>query len=134
LTAAAVALTALYWTARVALSDWVFLEWNAQAIRRAVRLAPGNAEYYSGWAEIEPGRAVTALETAVALNPASSLLRVELGQAAEAKGDYPKAEASLLRAVAMNNNFAPRWVLSDFYFHRPLPTTMFRRSSTIAGS
>lgn len=118
LTAAAVALTALYWTARVALSDWVFLEWNAQAIRRAVRLAPGNAEYYSGWAEIEPGRAVTALETAVALNPASSLLRVELGQAAEAKGDYPKAEASLLRAVAMNNNFAPRWVLSDFYFHR----------------
>ena len=118
LTAAAVALTALYWTARIAASDWVFLEWNAQAIRRAVRLAPGNAEYYSGWAEIEPDRAVTALETAVALNPASSLLRIELGQAAEEKGDYAKAEASLLRAVAMNNNFAPRWVLSDFYFHR----------------
>jgi tetratricopeptide (TPR) repeat protein len=118
LTAAAVALTALYWTARVALSDWVYLEWNAQAIRRAVRLAPGNAEYYSGWAEIEPDRAVTALEMAVALNPANSLLRIELGQAAEEKGDYRKAEASLLRAVEMNHNFAPRWVLSDFYFHR----------------
>ena len=118
LAAAATALTALYWTARVALSDWVFLEWNAQAIRRAVRLAPGNAEYYSGWAEIEPDRAVTALEMAVALNPASSVLRIELGRAAEEKGDYRKAEASLLRAVEMNNNFAPRWVLSDFYFHR----------------
>ena len=118
MTAAAVALTALYWTARVALSDWVFLEWNAQAIRRAVRLAPGNAEYYAGWAEIEPDRAVAALETAVALNPASSVLRIELGRAAEEKGDYPKAEASLLRAVEMNNDFAPRWVLSDFYFHR----------------
>jgi tetratricopeptide (TPR) repeat protein len=118
LTAAAVALTALYWTARVALSDWVFLEWNARAIRRAVRLAPGNAEYYAGWAEIEPDREVAVLETAVALNPASSVLRIELGQAAEEKGDYPKAEARLLEAVEMNNNFAPRWVLSDFYFHR----------------
>ena len=118
LAAAAVALTALYWTARVAVSDWLFLEWNARAIRRAVRLAPVNAEYYSGWAEIEPERAVTVLEMAVALNPASSELRIELGRAAEGKGDYAKAEASLLRAVEMNHNFAPRWVLSDFYFHR----------------
>jgi tetratricopeptide (TPR) repeat protein len=83
-----------------------------------VRLAPGNAEYYSGWAKIEPNSAVPALEMAVALNPASSLLRIELGRAAEEKGDYPKAEASLRQAVEMDNSFAPRWVLSNFYFHR----------------
>ncbi len=118
LTAAAVALTALYWTARLARADWLFLEGNPQSIQQAIRLAPGDPDYYSGWAQTEPDRAVDVLEKAVALNPINSSLRIELGLAAEEKGDFRKAEASLREAMRLNTSFAPRWALSDFYFHR----------------
>jgi len=118
LAATVIMATGLYWTLRIELSDWVYLKWNPRAIRRAVSLAPGNPEYYLGWSEIEPDRAVVALEKAAELSPANSTLWIELGQAAEEKGDYGKGEASLLHAMQLDNNFAPRWVLSDFYFHR----------------
>ena len=118
LAATVIMATGLYWTLRIELSDWVYLKWNPKAIRRAVALAPGNPEYYRGWSEIEPDRAVAALGKAVELSPANSTLWIELGQAAEEKGDYRKGEASLLHAMQLDNNFAPRWVLSDFYFHR----------------
>ena len=110
--------TGLYWTVRIELSDWVYLKWNAKTIRRAVALAPGNPEYYRGWAEIEPEGAVAALEKAVELSPGNSILWIALGEAAEEKGDYRLGEASLIHAMELDNNFAPRWVLSDFYFHR----------------
>ncbi len=118
LTAAAVALTALYWTARLARADWLFLEGNPQSIQQAIRLAPGDPDYYSGWAQTEPDRAVDVLEKAVVLNPINSSLRIELGLAAEEKGDFRKAEASLREAMRLNTSFAPRWALSDFYLHR----------------
>jgi tetratricopeptide (TPR) repeat protein len=110
--------TALYWTIRLSRADWLFLNGNPQSIQQAIRLAPGAPDYYSGWAQAEPDRAVDVLEKAVALNPINSSLRIELGLAAEEKGDFRKAEASLLEAMRLDTSFAPRWALSDFYLHR----------------
>jgi tetratricopeptide (TPR) repeat protein len=118
LLALAALLTALYWTIRVAWSDWAFREWNPQSIRRAIRLAPGSPNYYRGWAEIEPAVAVAALEKAATLNPVNSDIRIELSTAAEAKQDYRNAEASLLKAVELDKTFAPRWTLADYHFRR----------------
>ena len=110
--------TALYWTVRLARADWLFLKGNPQSIQQAIRLAPGNPDYNSGWAQTEPDLAVDVLEKAVALNPINSSLRIELGLAAEEKGDFRKAEASLREAMRLDTSFAPRWALSDFYLHR----------------
>lgn len=115
----AVALVAaLYWTVRLARADWAYQEGNRNAIRRAVRLAPTNPDYYSAWAQIEPEQAIMALERAVELNAASAGLRVQLALAAEATGDFRKAEANLLEAVRLDRTFAPRWMLSEYYFRR----------------
>jgi tetratricopeptide (TPR) repeat protein len=110
--------TALYWSVRLARADWLSLTGNSQLIQQAIRLSPGAPDYYTVWAQAEPDRAVDALEKGVALNPVNSSLWIELGLAAEEKGDFVKAEASLLEAMRLDTSFAPRWALSDFYFHR----------------
>jgi tetratricopeptide (TPR) repeat protein len=109
---------AFYWTVRFERADWLYLKGSRQSIQEAIRLAPGNPEYYGGWAQVEPDRAVEVLEKAVALNPLDSSLRIQLGLAAEERGDFRKAEASLIEATRLNTGFAPRWMLSDFYLHR----------------
>jgi tetratricopeptide (TPR) repeat protein len=118
LAALAVAATALYWTVRFERADWLYLKGTSPSIQQAIRLAPGNPEYYHGWALAEPDRAVEILEEGVALNPVNPSLRIELGVAAEAKGDYGMSEARLLEATRLHTGFAPRWALSDLYFHR----------------
>jgi len=97
---------ALYWTIRLSRADWLFRTGNPQFIQQAIRLAPGNPDYYSGWAQREPERAVDILEKGVALNPIHSSLRIELGLAAEEKGDFRKAEASLLEAMRLDKKVA----------------------------
>lgn len=109
---------ALYLADRVAYADWLFGKGDAASIRQAIRLAPGTAAYYSSLAQAEPGRAVEILEKAAALNPLDSSLRLDLGAAAERRGDFPKAEASLLTAARLDPGFAPSLALSGFYFRR----------------
>jgi hypothetical protein len=109
---------ALYWTLRIEQADWHFVKGDAASIRRAIQLAPGTAEYYSGLAEAEPDHAVEVLREAAALNPQNGSLRVELGVAEERAGDFATAEARLLEAARLDRGFAPRSALSDFYFHR----------------
>src|ERR1017187_4886040 len=110
--------TAMYWIVRLARADWLFLTGSPQSIQQSIRLAPGTPDYYSGWAQVEPDRAVDVLEKGVALNPINSSLWIQLGLAAEENGDFRKAEADLLEAMRLDTSFAPRWVLSDFYFRR----------------
>lgn len=110
--------TALYSTIRLQRADWLFVKGDAASIRHAIRLAPGNAEYYSALAQAEPDRAVAILQEAVSLDPRNAGLLVELGLAAEQQGDFRGAEASLLEATRLDTGYAPRWALSDFYFRR----------------
>ena len=37
---------ALYWTVRLEQADWLFIKGDAASLRQAIRMAPGNAEYY----------------------------------------------------------------------------------------
>ena len=58
------------------------------------------------------------MERAVALNPLSSSIWITFGRLAEEQKDFPRAEGCLLRAVALDKTFAPRWLLSEYYFRR----------------
>jgi len=107
-----------YWTVRIAVADWMFRLGTPPSIRRAIRLAPGNADYLGGLAQVEPAGAVGDLRMAAALSPADAGLRIELGLACEEHGDFPQAEASLLQAVRLDRTFAPRRMLAEFYFRR----------------
>jgi hypothetical protein len=109
---------ALYWTIRLQHADWLFVRGDTVSLREAVRLAPENAEYAGVLAQSEPARAVAILRTAAARNPRNSSVRIQLGLAEEQLGDFGPAEAHLLEAARLDTGFAPRWALSDFYFHR----------------
>src|ERR1017187_2075389 len=100
--------TAMYWIVRLARADWLFLTGSPQSIQQSIRLAPGTPDYYSGWAQVEPDRAVDVLEKGVALNPINSSLWIQLVLAAEENGDFRKAEADLLEAMRLDTSFAPR--------------------------
>ena len=113
-----VALVGAYWSMRLAWSDWVYRDDTPQAIRRAIRLAPGNPDYYRELAALDAAGSVAALEEAARVDPLNSGIRIELGLAAESAHDFHKAEASLLDAVRLDKTFPPRWTLSEFYFRR----------------
>src|ERR1039457_5228677 len=80
-----------YWSARWALADYA----TRSSVARALRLAPGNPDYYMLQAQAEPALAVSALTRAADLNPLNSSVRIELAGAADAHGDLPRAEHCL---------------------------------------
>jgi hypothetical protein len=58
------------------------------------------------------------LERAVRLNPYFSRAWIELGLAAEARGDLARAERCLLEAARVDRGFSPRWTLANYYFRQ----------------
>ena len=58
------------------------------------------------------------LRTAVSLNPRLSSAWIQLGLDAEAEGNFPEAEADLLRAAGVDRLYLPAWTLANFYFRR----------------
>ena len=95
-----------YRSLRIARADWIEKDWDPVSIRKATALVD-NPDYYRDWAQIEPSAGVMALEKAIALNPQNPVIRLELGWQAEEDKNYPEAEASLLKAVALDKSFAP---------------------------
>jgi tetratricopeptide (TPR) repeat protein len=111
---------ACYWSARWAIADYAMQNPSRSRIERALRLAPGNPDYYMRLAQVEPALALSALERAAVLNPLNSSVWIELAGAAEAHNDFRAAESSLLRAVQVDKTFAPRWLLAEYYSRRLL--------------
>ncbi len=105
---------ACYWSARWAIADYAI----RSGVQLALRLAPGNPDYYVRLAQAEPALALSALQRAAELNPLSSSVWIELAGAAEEHNDFRRAESSLLRAVQLDKTFAPRWLLADYYARR----------------
>src|ERR1017187_1596150 len=105
---------ACYWSARWAIADYAI----RSSVQRALRLAPGNPDYYVRLAQVEPALALSALERAAVLNPLNSSVWIELAGAAEAHNDFRATESSLLRAVKLDKAFAPRWLLAEYYSRR----------------
>jgi tetratricopeptide (TPR) repeat protein len=106
-----------YWSARWTMADWAI----RSSVEQALRLAPGNPDYYLRLAQAKPEVALSALERAAVLNPLSSPVWLELAAAAEEHHDLRKAEVSLLRAVQLDKTFAPRWLLAEYYSRRHDP-------------
>src|ERR1035438_2378444 len=105
---------ACYWSARWAIADWTI----RSSVEHALRLAPGNPEYYLRLARAKPALALSALRRAADLNPLNSSVWIELAGAAEEHQDFRGAESSLLRAVQLDKTFAPRWLLAEYYSRR----------------
>jgi hypothetical protein len=75
------------------------------------------------------------LEAALALNPRYTAAWIAHGLAAETAGDGKTAEASLLRAVAMDHTYLPCWTLANFYLRSgdtPQFWTWARRAAGMA--
>jgi tetratricopeptide (TPR) repeat protein len=105
---------ACYWSARWTAADYAV----RSSIALALRLAPGNPDYYVRLAQAEPALALSALQRATQLNPLSSSVWIDLAGAAEEHHDLPMAERCLLRAVELDKTFAPRWLLAEYYSRR----------------
>jgi len=109
---------ACYWSIRLGYADLVATDRSRVTLEQAIRLAPGNPEYYVRLAQADPPSAVSAMEKAAALNPLNSALWMELSRVAEEQQDFRRAENALLNAVRVDKTFAPRWLLAQYYFRR----------------
>jgi len=109
---------ACYWAVRWAVADYAARNSSRSRVEYALRLAPGNPEYYARLAEADPAHALAALQRATDLNPLSSPDWIEFAHAAEDHHDYRGAERSLLHAVRVDKTFAPRWLLAEYYSRR----------------
>jgi tetratricopeptide (TPR) repeat protein len=109
---------------RLAYADYLYSREELESVVRAVRLAPGNAEYYVRQADLlDQARASNtqqeaALERAVALNPRDSSVWIELGLRAEITGEPARAERCLLEAARVDRTQQPRTTLANYYFRR----------------
>jgi tetratricopeptide (TPR) repeat protein len=107
-----------YWSIRWAVADYDVRNLSQSTIEHALRLAPGNPDYYSRLALAEPQLALSALQRAADLNPLDSSAWIELAGAAEEHAEFRRAESALLRAVDLDKTFAPRWLLAEYYSRR----------------
>ena len=111
----------LYWSLLIAWSSWLSVGQTRQSILAAIKLLPDNSLYYRFWAELEPRDRLEAYRQAAAVNPMSPEIRIELGLSAEKAGNLKEAEASLVKAVALERTGAPRGILAEYYFRHHQP-------------
>ncbi len=107
-----------YWAARWTVADYTVKTPSRSRFEQAIRLAPGNPEYYVRLAGSDPVRALWAVDRAAQLNPLSSPAWIEFAHAAEAHNDFPSAERALIRAAQLDKTFGPRWLLTEYYSRR----------------
>lgn len=92
---------------------------------KALTITPGQASYYYRLALLssddQPAKAIEALKRAVTLNPADAHSWIDLGLQYEAGGDNARAGQCLLRAVAEDAEYLPKWTLANYYFRRNDP-------------
>ncbi len=90
-------------------------------LRRAIRLTPANPNLYAALAEADPAVALPAIQNALAVDPLNSTWWIRYSRIAESKGNDAAAERALRQAARLDDGFAPRWLLSDFYFRHNDP-------------
>lgn len=107
-----------YWSLRTGYSEYLAQDHSQLAIESAIRWRPDNPEYFSHLAIADPASAASAIRRAVELNPRDAGIWIEYSRIAEERSNFDQAEACLLEAVRLDRTFAPRWLLSEFYFRR----------------
>lgn len=109
---------------REAWAEHLFASGRPEAIRRAAELAPRNAQYRLGLAELaerEGEDPVPFLKQAADSSPADAAIRIHLGLREELAGRMAEAEAQLLQAARLSRKYLPRWTLANFYFRQGRP-------------
>lgn len=108
------------WSLRLGWAD-ILAAGDASDLRRAIHLAPGNAEYYARWSGFHQDDAeqyARALRSALQLNPRISSAWIALGLQAERHGEFKRAERLLLKAAELDRTWIPRWTLANYYYRR----------------
>ena len=100
---------------RFARAEQLAREDTVEALQGALRLTPGNADYYARIATLDPSRD-DQLRVALALNPTDPSRWIMLSVRQEEEGDAAGAEQSLRRANQVCRYFTPRWSLAAFYY------------------
>jgi len=111
-------------TVRLAVADHLFRAGNLDALSRAVRIEPGNAQYHAWLAEYQEAEGLDpdpALAEASRLNPLDSTVLIRRGLRAEFRNDFAAAGKLLLEAARVDHLFDPRAALANFYFRRQQP-------------
>ena len=107
---------------RLAQADYWSRQETVNGTERALSLGPDQAEYHVRLAKLladsDPPRARAALSRAVTINPWDSESWIALGLSYEAAGDNSSAERCLLYAADVDQQYLPRWSLTNFYFRR----------------
>ncbi|HEY3741058.1 MAG TPA: O-antigen ligase family protein [Bryobacteraceae bacterium] len=109
---------AIVWCGRLGVADVYSHQANDASMRKAIRIVPDEAEYYLRLAQLTDSGAQPLLERALQLNPYDAETLIDLGLDAELRGEYPKAETSLLKAAELDSTWLPRWTLANYYFRR----------------
>jgi len=113
---------ATIWTLRIGLADIYFQRHTLIGTEKAIRLTPGQAEYYdhlAGYlADTDERQATQALKHAVALDPYDATTWIQLGLLHEAGNRLQEASQCLHQAAHVDHTFLPAWSLANFYFRQ----------------
>jgi tetratricopeptide (TPR) repeat protein len=102
-------------------AEIAFQQDTAASLQRAEFLQPAspNEMLERRLADLDPAQSGQRLERIVRfINPRSSAAWIELGLAAEARGNAEEAEGDLRQAAQIDRQFAPAWTLANFYFRQ----------------
>jgi hypothetical protein len=102
-------------------ADYLSRQSDLSSRLEAVRLIPGDSDAWLRLADLklEAGQdPMPDVRRAVTLNPRNSDKLILVGLADESAGNITQAEYDLLAAARVDNGYAPRWTLANFYFRR----------------
>jgi hypothetical protein len=110
------------WSVREGVADgWARTE-TVAGTKKAIRWTPQRAEYHVRLAFLlsasDASKAEAELRRAVALKPTDARSWIELGLRNEARDEYGVAEQCLLRAASEDQQYLPRWTLTNYYYRR----------------
>ena len=120
LTLAGAGLT-IYYSAVFARADNLFRENNLASLKSAVLLVPGNADYRALLGEFLEGTGLNPdkeLAAATEISPRESRFWIRRAFRAEVEQKLDDSERFLREAVRVDNGFAPRAALLNYYFRR----------------
>ncbi|HVW11095.1 MAG TPA: hypothetical protein VHC90_21065 [Bryobacteraceae bacterium] len=112
---------AAYYLVLFARADSLFHENTPSSVKAAVLLVPGNADYHAIHAEYVEEMGLnpdSELALATELSPLESRFWIRRAFRAEVERKFDDSERFLRHAIQVDNGFAPRSALMNYYFRR----------------
>ncbi len=106
-----------YLALQSARAEWLAQPDTPEALRAALRVQAGNADYTARLASLDASND-RDLRSALYSDPWRSAWWIQLSARQELDGDVAGAESSLRRANGVARYYTPRWSLAAFYYRR----------------